>query len=807
VTSPIQEKEPDVSLALVRAASGGDLDAVKTLLAAGADVNCANESGQTALILAAVMGHAEVVVHLISAGADPRLQDGLNLTALEWSTRRGFSDVSQFLTRVSPPLRESRSERTTDSKKTDGDTQSSAAITKDAEAPKLGTPPATETSATTTEKEPSAELQTLAPQPGLLETSTSEYPGLRVAVETDSATPVPSIDHSPALVPNEPEVELPSAELATDSVTPLPSVDHSPALVANEPEVELPSAELAADSATPLSSIDHSPALVPNEPEVELPSAELAAESATPLSSIDHSPALVPNEPEVELPSAELATDSATPLPSIDYSPALVPNEPESQPASAELATDSVTPPPSVEHSPAVVAHEPESQPASAESEIQSASTIEPSSEAEDTIVTTASTPNLESLDPDPDAPAVSSSRQPLLLHEEDETIPRRAVPASVFDFRLPDEPAPAASARTGAGPAPGIPVPAQRNRAAAFSGSPLGLSNAQTDEKKADDVPNLRRCPRCGAVYQNSPLSFCTRDNATLISINELHQLATPPQTSSTPIAVWLLIAFVLGASGFAAYRLTERFYRQPEPAPAEVKPIEAPPVTKKPAFSVGGDLAGSEVNIPEPEYPSDLMTADITGPITVRVRVNKNGRVISALTSKGDSRLRAAAVKAARLATFAPDKLAEMSPRGRAVAGSITYDFAAPQTNAVPSPSTTSPTSTSSPGASAVPSSSATPNPDPDAPVVSNELMSAAINVPAPDYPTRAKRAGTGGAITVTIRVNRAGKVISWRSSAGDSQLRAAAIKAVRKATFSREKLPGNGDVVGTITYNFTP
>ena len=62
MTSPIQDKEPDVSLALVRAAASGDLDAVKSLLASGADVNSANESGQTPLILAAVMGHGEVVV-------------------------------------------------------------------------------------------------------------------------------------------------------------------------------------------------------------------------------------------------------------------------------------------------------------------------------------------------------------------------------------------------------------------------------------------------------------------------------------------------------------------------------------------------------------------------------------------------------------------------------------------------------------------------------------------------------------------------------------------------------------------------
>ena len=770
MTSPIQDKEPDVSLALVRAAAGGDLDAVKSLLAVGADVNSANESGQTPLILAAVMGHAEVVVHLISAGADPRLRDRLDLTALEWSMRRGFSDVSQFLTKVSPPLRKPRSDRETDSKEIDSDTQSSASLTKDAEPANIGAPKATETSTARSEKEASAELQTLAPQPELVGTSASQIPSESAAVATDSSTPAPVVADSPEVVANESELESASAELATDFPTPPPAVEESPVL-ASEPELESASAEITTDSAT----------LLPVEDSPE-----------------------VANEPELESASAELATDSATLLPVVDDSPEVA-NEPELESASAELATDFATPPPAIDDSPPVAANEAESLSPSAEIEFQPPTTIEPSSEIKDPVVSTASTSNLESPNPETDAAAVPFW-EPLLLNEEEETITQRAVRPSVFDFTLPDEPSPAASSETRNAPAAAIQIPTQQKRAAAFSGSPLGLSNTKTDEKEATSS-NLKRCPRCGAVYQNSLLSFCTRDNATLISINELHQLATPAQTSATPVAVWLLIAFVLGASGFAAYRLTQRFYSQPEPAPAEVKPVETPPVAKKPAFSVGGDLAGSEVNVPEPEYPSDLITAGVTGPITVRIRVNKNGRVISAATSNGDARLRATAVKAARLATFAPDKLAEVSPRGRAVAGTITYDFAAPQTNPATSPSTISPTATTSPGASAVPSSSATTNTNPDAPVVSSELISAASDVPEADYPTRAKRAGIGGVITVTIRVNRAGRVISWRSSAGDSQLRAAAIKAARKTTFAREKLSGNGDVVGTITYNFTP
>jgi TonB family protein len=206
-------------------------------------------------------------------------------------------------------------------------------------------------------------------------------------------------------------------------------------------------------------------------------------------------------------------------------------------------------------------------------------------------------------------------------------------------------------------------------------------------------------------------------------------------------------------------------------------------------------------QLNIPEPEYPTEAQSEGVSGPITVTIRVNKKGQVISATSRTGDRRLRAAAVKAARQATFAPDKLAEVNPQTSVVSGTITYEFAPPAAAvATSSPATTS----ADPNATTTPAERV--NADPDAPVVSDTLAGAALNVPAAEYPSRAKREGIEGSITVTVRVNRAGKVISWRSSTGDSQLRAAAIRAARKASFARDKLPGSGDVLGTITYNFT-
>jgi len=53
---------------LIRAAKEGDTETVKTLLAAGADVNAQNWVGQTALMQAAFSGNPDTVQTLLAAG-------------------------------------------------------------------------------------------------------------------------------------------------------------------------------------------------------------------------------------------------------------------------------------------------------------------------------------------------------------------------------------------------------------------------------------------------------------------------------------------------------------------------------------------------------------------------------------------------------------------------------------------------------------------------------------------------------------------------------------------------------------------
>jgi ankyrin repeat protein len=69
--------------ALMSAVQAGDLDKVKSLIAAGANVNelspvLANgNDGQTPLLVACFLGHTEIVRELLTAGANPRINDYL----------------------------------------------------------------------------------------------------------------------------------------------------------------------------------------------------------------------------------------------------------------------------------------------------------------------------------------------------------------------------------------------------------------------------------------------------------------------------------------------------------------------------------------------------------------------------------------------------------------------------------------------------------------------------------------------------------------------------------------------------------
>jgi uncharacterized protein len=87
------------------AARTGKIEAVKSLLARGADVNARLERGQTALMWAAADGHAAVVEVLLQAGADFRTPLDTGFTPMLFAVRAGHTDVVDINEATNPAIR------------------------------------------------------------------------------------------------------------------------------------------------------------------------------------------------------------------------------------------------------------------------------------------------------------------------------------------------------------------------------------------------------------------------------------------------------------------------------------------------------------------------------------------------------------------------------------------------------------------------------------------------------------------------------------------------------------------------------
>ncbi len=91
---------------LVSAAARGDLPAVRTLLASGADVNAKRSSvdTRTALVFAAENGHVEVAQALLAARADVNAQDAGGRTALWIAAASPHAELVKVLLAARPDL-------------------------------------------------------------------------------------------------------------------------------------------------------------------------------------------------------------------------------------------------------------------------------------------------------------------------------------------------------------------------------------------------------------------------------------------------------------------------------------------------------------------------------------------------------------------------------------------------------------------------------------------------------------------------------------------------------------------------------
>ena len=84
-------KAPDISIHT--AAEGGNIEAVKQHLAAGADVNAKGYRERTPLHYAAHGGQKEIAELLIAAGADVNAKDDDGTTPLDWAITHNADDI------------------------------------------------------------------------------------------------------------------------------------------------------------------------------------------------------------------------------------------------------------------------------------------------------------------------------------------------------------------------------------------------------------------------------------------------------------------------------------------------------------------------------------------------------------------------------------------------------------------------------------------------------------------------------------------------------------------------------------------
>ena len=97
--SPVLALAQDLKEEFFKAVRKGDVEAVKTYLAKGVDVNAkVNNYGGTALALACDRGHTEMVKLLIEKGADVNVRDTFyQATPITWAAQRGHTEIIKTL--------------------------------------------------------------------------------------------------------------------------------------------------------------------------------------------------------------------------------------------------------------------------------------------------------------------------------------------------------------------------------------------------------------------------------------------------------------------------------------------------------------------------------------------------------------------------------------------------------------------------------------------------------------------------------------------------------------------------------------
>ena len=227
---------------------------------------------------------------------------------------------------------------------------------------------------------------------------------------------------------------------------------------------------------------------------------------------------------------------------------------------------------------------------------------------------------------------------------------PPPAIPPAIIEPPKAPEPEP---------PAPQPPPEPLRS----VTPPPRILTPPPTPEKSS----TRKRCPQCNAIYNSDLVAYCAHHIVPLVPADE--PIISDPPKSNVPL-FWILLIITLAGSIVLGSLITTYIYRSRQAA-ERVAAEQTRPTLQKGTPEVGGDLVGKAVSLPDAECPV-RGPEPVTGTVTVRVMVDKNGQVYWARGAGGDWLMRGAATEAAMKSTFSPEKL-----RGRQTEGTITYTF----------------------------------------------------------------------------------------------------------------------------------
>jgi len=206
-------------------------------------------------------------------------------------------------------------------------------------------------------------------------------------------------------------------------------------------------------------------------------------------------------------------------------------------------------------------------------------------------------------------------------------------------------------------GTKPAEPVPAKTT-------APVTARILEPPAKPEPATGKRKRCPQCNAIYNGELVSYCAHHIVPLVDADE--PVISDPPKSSMPL-FWILVVITLSGSIVVGSLITTYIYKSNQAAARNA----GQPQIQKGAPEVNPELEGKAVSLPEAECPVNG-PEPVTGTVTVKVMVDKNGQVYWAQGAGGNWLMRGASTEAAMKSTFAPEKLG-----GRETEGIITYTF----------------------------------------------------------------------------------------------------------------------------------